>query len=341
METAIREINQQGGLLGKKLAIRARDNEGMGARGIANMKYFAKLKNLVAVMGGLHSPVALSELPIIHKEKIVYLDPWAAATPIVDNGYQPNYVFRVSVRDEYAGSFLVKQALQDCQRVALLLENTGWGRSNQKAMTLALADKKLAPAAVEWFNWGEEDMTPHLTRIENSGAEVILLVANAPEGIHVIKSMAQRSKRIPIISHWGITGGYFWEQANRELELVNLRFLQTFSFMTPRNKRTNELCRKYLEAYNVSSAHKIIAPVGTAHAYDLIHLLAEAIKQAGSLDRAAIRDALEQIESYQGLVKDYSPPFTPKSHDALDRNDFIMAKYDSRGTIVPLTQKAH
>jgi tripartite ATP-independent transporter DctP family solute receptor len=339
MEIAIREINEQGGLLGKKLYIRAKDHAGISARGLANMKYFSKLKNLVAVMGGLHSPVALSELGLIHKEKIIYLDPWAAATSIVDNDYHPNYVFRVSVRDEHAGSFLVREALMEYQKVALLLENTGWGRSNHKAMIKALADRKLTPTTVEWFNWGEGDMTPQLTSIENSGAEAILFVANAPEGVNVIKSMNRRPVKIPIISHWGITGGYFWEQVNRELESVSLRFLQTFSFMGPKNRKTEEVMGRYFESYHVNAPGKIFAPVGMAHAYDLIHLLAKAIQQAGSLDRSAVRDALERIEFHEGLVKEYSPPFTPKRHDALDQSDFIMAKYDRRGRIVPVTEK--
>jgi len=339
LELAVREINKQGGVLGKKLTIMARDHGGISARGIANIKYFSKVKNLAAVMGGLHSPVALSELDIIHKERIIYLDPWAAATPIVENGRNPNYVFRVSVRDEYAGSFLVKQALKEYKRVALLLENTGWGRSNHKGMTTALAENRLSPVAVEWFNWGEEDMTAQLARIENAGADVILLVANAPEGISVIKNMARRPEKLPVISHWGITGGYFWENVNRELETVDLKFLQTFSFMTQKNRKTKEVVRKYFESYDVDSPGKIISPVGTAHAYDLVHLLAKAIEKAGSLERPAIRDALERIESYDGLVKEYSPPFTTKMHDALNHNDFIMARYNRNGHIVPVAEK--
>ena len=338
MEIAVREINKQGGILNKKLHILVRDHAGISARGIANMKHFSKVKNLVAVMGGLHSPVALSELDIIHKEKIIYLDPWAAATPIIDNGYQPNYVFRVSVRDEYAGSFLVNQALQEYQKIALLLENTGWGRSNLKAMTTALAEKKRIPVAVEWFNWGEEDMTAQLTRIENAGAEVILLVANAPEGINIVKTMARRPNKIPIISHWGITGGYFWEHVNKELETVNLMFLQTFSFMGSKNKKTEAIIREYFQTYNIEPQGKIIAPVGTAHAYDLVHLLAEAIRKAGTLDRPTIRKELEKIEYHQGLVKTYAPPFTPLSHDALNQDDFTMARYDSSGRIVPVSR---
>jgi branched-chain amino acid transport system substrate-binding protein len=244
-------------------------------------------------------------------------------------------VFRVSVRDEYASPFLVKQALRKYKKIALLLENTGWGRSNHRAMTNALAENRLTPTAVEWFNWGEENMHSQLERIEAQNAQVILLVANAPEGINVMKTMARRSKKLPVISHWGITGGYFWEQAGRELAQIDLSFLQTFSFISADNPKAREVIRNYAGMYGLNHPGEIFAPVGTAHAYDLVHLLANAIRRANSFDRSAVRDALEHIESYQGLVKTYACPFTPQKHDGLDQNDFIMAKYDSNGHIVP------
>ena len=336
MELAVDEINREGGIMNRSVKILVRDNSGISARGVANLKFFAKEKNLVAVVGGLHSPVALSELKTIHKEKIVYLDPWAAATGIVDNGFNPNYVFRVSVRDEYAGAYLVDQALKLSPNIALLLENTGWGRSNHRAMTKALAEHKRDPVAVEWFNWGKTDLSLQLSSIERANAGVILLVANAPEGIAVIKEMAVRSQKIPLISHWGITGGSFWKDVNRELSSVDLRFLQTFSFQNPRRLEARKLLEHYLSKYQKKSWGSIIAPAGTAHAYDLVHLLAKAIKQAGNLNRSDIRNALEKIESYVGVVRTYSPPFTPGRHDALDRTDFITARFNSLGYIVPV-----
>jgi len=48
-----------------------------------------------------------------------------------------------------------------------------------------------------------------------------------------------------------------------------------------------------------------------------MHLLARAIDKAGSTDRVAIRDALEKLRPYEGLVRRYDKPFTPEGHDAL------------------------
>ncbi|KPA09794.1 extracellular ligand-binding receptor [Candidatus Magnetomorum sp. HK-1] len=338
MKLAVNEINQKGGVLGKKLSIVTRDNSGISARGIDNMNFFSSLNNLVAVMGGIYSPIALDVLDIIHQKELIYLIPWAAATRIIDNGYNPNYVFRVSVRDEFAGPFLINKALIEHKKIALLLVNDGWGKGNYQSMTDALAQKKLAPVAVEWFNWGEKDMNSQLERIEKKEAEVILLVAGSAEGEIIIKNLSRRSIKIPVISHWGITGGHFWKSVNRELDNVSLSFLQSFSFINVAEKKQQELVKNYFQTYNVNHPGKIFAPVGTAHAYDLVHLLAIAIQNAGTLDRSAIRNALEKINRYQGVVKNYDPPFTPTRHDALDQTSFFLAKYNQNGYIVPIKE---
>ena len=151
----------------------------------------------VAVIGGVHTPVAMEELESIHRHKLIYLGPWAAGTPVVANGYKPNYVFRVSVRDEHAGNFLIRTAReQGFERPGLLLWRTGWGRSNEKAMTAAM---------------------------------------NATDGQIAIRDIARMpaADRLPVVSHWGITGGDFFNRASADIGNVKLSFLQTFSFFAP------------------------------------------------------------------------------------------------------------
>ncbi|PCH82643.1 MAG: ABC transporter substrate-binding protein [Hyphomicrobiales bacterium] len=339
-ELAIYEINKSGGVLGRNLKLQIRDHRGNPSRGVDNIVAFSGMTNVVAVIGGLHTPVALHELEAIHTNKMLYLGPWAAGTPIVKNGYQPNYVFRVSVRDEFAGGYLVEQALKrGHKRIALLLENTGWGRSNERAMKKALYRRDMNPAGLAWFHWGPTDIQAALVDLEKSQPDVILLVANAPEGLALIRAMAKRPKdrRIPILSHWGISGGEFASQAKNILNEVDLLLLQTFSFLDPVfPEKSDKFVTAYTARYpNVFSARDIIAPVGAAHAFDLVYLLAKAIEKAGTIDRPAVRDAMENLDKYNGLVRVYDPAFTATRHDALDVEDFRMARFAEDGTIVP------
>ena len=84
-------------------------------------------------------------------------------------------------------------------------------------------------------------------------------------------------QRLPIISHWGITGGEFARLAADALRRVDLAVIQTFSFIgtdTPIARRVLAAAKRL---YGIENPGDIKSPVGLAHAYDLTHLLARAI----------------------------------------------------------------
>lgn len=339
---AIEEVNAGGGVLGRPLELVVTDHRGNPARGRDNVEELASRDDVVAILGGLHTPVALHELEPVHSHGVIYLDPWAAGTPIVDNGHQPNYVFRVSVRDEFAGGFLVGEAVAaGYKRPGLMLERTGWGRSNRKALLDALAEKGLGNAGVVWFNWGvsQTELAKSIGALQAAGADVLILVSNPREGASTIKAVAEmpEAARLPIISHWGIAGADFPALAGDALNKVDLSFLQTYSFLDPPfPDRSDRLVKAYCGRFgSCEGPRSIPSPAGTAHAYDLVHLLARAITEAGTAERAAVRDALERLGRHDGLMRDYRPPFTAERHDALTAADFRLARFGEDGVILP------
>ena len=48
-----------------------------------------------------------------------------------------------------------------------------------------------------------------------------------------------------------------------------------------------------------------------------------------------MRDALEQLPEYDGLIKNYAPAFTPERHDALTPDDYLMCEWKG-DELVPL-----
>ena len=154
------------------------------------------------------------------------------------------------------------------QKIALLLENTGWGRGNYKSINSALKKEGIKPVTVQWFNWGEPNFYKQIFEIKASEAEVIILVANSPEGKTFIKNMKKRRVSIPILSHWGIKGGNFGWELKEELQEIDLEVLQTFSFINAKNDKTRSFLKKYFKYFRLYNEDNIIAPVGTAHAHN-------------------------------------------------------------------------
>jgi len=159
-------------------------------------------------------------------------------------------------------------------------------------------------------------------------------VANAPEGAQVVKSRAKVGWAVPILSHWGISGGRFAELTGDLSDGVT--FIQTYSFFGQQSARGQYVLKQLAEKFGVKGPEEVIAPVGTANAYDALHLVALAIEQAKSTDGAKVRDALEDLKGeYAGLIKTYRRPFTSDQHDALTDQDYIMVVWRG-GKIVPV-----
>ncbi|AMV71735.1 hypothetical protein JCM30471_02030 [Desulfuromonas carbonis] len=342
VQIAIAEINHQGGVLGgRPLKLVERANNSVPARSLVNMEELAAMPDLVAVFCGRFSPPIVAALPLIHQQHLILLDPWAAADGVVENGYHPNYVFRLSLKDNDAMPVMLEHArARGLRRVGLLLLNTSWGRSSLAAAERHLQGESqgLRIVGQTWFNWQDTSLIDRYLELCRAGAEAVIMVTNVETAAVLVREMAAlpAPKRIPLLCHWGITGGTFPKLAGTSLAEVDLAVVQTYSFVGA----TDPVARRVLRAAEGLmgvGARQIPSPVGLAHAYDLTHLLARAIDRAGTTDRPAVRAALEQVRNYQGLVRHFSRPFAPDRHDALDRSDVFMAAYDRNDqAIVPI-----
>ena len=245
----------------------------------------------------------------------------------------------VSLRDSLAMPKLLQTAhKRGLRRVGLLLTNTSWGRSNLAAAEkFAAASKDIRIVRTAWYNWRDQTLVDKYQALRSAGAQAVVLVANDDEAAVLVREVAQlpQAERIPILSHWGVTGGEFAEQAGPALNKVDFSVIQTFSFFRADKKRLARFMRSLATVSPIRRIEDIHGPVGVAHAYDLMHILAKAIDLAGSTDRKAVRDALEKVRVHHGLVKTYAPPFTPSRHEALGARELLIARYRPDGVLVP------
>lgn len=330
------EINAKGGLLGgRQLQIETRDDRGVPARGMDNLKELAAVPDIVAVFCGRFSPVAIEQVAVANREHLLLLDPWAAADGIANNGGDPNYVFRLSLTDTWAMNALGEYARRkNWKRLALFVPNTAWGRSSLAAFDAYAAKHGGLRSDNYWYNFGDSEFSEKLLQASERGASAILLIANETEGALVVQQMAAlpQNRRLPLISHWGITGGNFALAAGKALQAVDLQVVQTFSFHDARTARAKRVAAAYQGQFGEDVA-QLQAVAGFAHAYDLTHLLALAITKAGTSEREAVRTALENLGPYAGLLRDYPRPFSPANHEALDRSQVFLARFGADGTL--------
>ncbi len=332
---AIDELNAKGGLLGRKVVLVRRDDESSPPKGLAAARELISNEKVAALFGGIDSPVSLAIIPVVNKEKVPFIGVWAAATNITVNGANPNYVFRVSARDDLVDVKLVKYAMSTygVKKPGLVLINNPWGESNEKGLKAAAAAASIAIAGIEKIEPNDVDMTAQLTRLRNAGADALILVANAAPGAQMMKARERMGWKVPVVSHWGISGGRFDELVGPSAG--DAHFVQTFSFSGNLNDTGKRVLSAMQSKYGVKTPADVLAPVGTANAYDAMHLLARAIAKAKGTDGEAIRKAMYEIDDYAGLIKTYKKPFGPNDHEGLGPDDYIMVKFEG-SKIVPV-----
>ena len=340
-QIAIDEINARGGVLGgRPLALLIKDNQGLTMRGRDNFVSLAKQQDLIAVLGGKHSPVIVESIPDAQQMKVPYISVWGSANQITDTVTTDSYMFRLSLKDEWGVAALLAQAVKVStnRKVCVLLPNTAWGRSGERVLREKAQVTRANLISVNWYNWGDKEFKTQLDACAESGATVILMIANEPEGAQIVKEIAQKpqNQRLSIVAHWGVTGGDFAALTGNDLDLVDLRVIQTFSFVNNQRPKAMSLSKKVVAAQGVKSPELIHSPVGVVQAYDTVYLLAEAVNQAKSTQGIRVRNALEHLSPYDGAVKRYAPAYTPSNHDALDSRQVLFVRMKPDGAIIPI-----
>jgi branched-chain amino acid transport system substrate-binding protein len=329
LAVAIDELNAKGGALkGRKFELVRRDDEATPAKGVIAARELVFKEKVAVLFGGLDTPVSLAIVPIVNQEKVPFMGPWAAGTPITRNGADPNFVFRVSAVDEIVNKAMLhySQKTFNAKNCGMILVNNPWGESNEKGLMAALGAKGMKPAGVEKFGQDDVDVVPQLARLKAAGADCLFLVGNVGPSSQVVKSLDRMGWKPPIVSHWGPAGGRFTELAGPSAKDVH--FIQTYSFFGKQSPVGEKVMKALMAKYpDIKGPGDVTPAVGVANAYDAMMLTAMAIEKAGSTAGPAVREGYYKIDRYDGLIKSFVKPFSPGNHDAVNENDYVWTQF--------------
>lgn len=336
---AIEDLNAAGGVLGgRPWQLEVRDDRSVPSRGTENLRELAGLPDLVAVFGSRFSPVMVEMGAVAPQVQCPVISPWAASNSVIDAKQSPGWVFRVSLNDTWAMRCLLRAAQADGHtRLGLLLPNSGWGRScHEAAAAQAQGMKGVELLPERWYNWGgEKSLIEPYAVLRQAGMQALILVANEPEGALVCKELLglPANARVPMYSHWGIAGGDFPALVGPGLQALDLKVVQTTALQLDRTPQGLHLLQRAAQRMGATPPHRLPSLVGLGQAYDAMGMVHRAVQLAGSTRREAVREALEHLPPFDGVVRRYAPAFTPQRHEALSQADVILARWDDTGTL--------
>lgn len=331
---AAKEINANGGVLGKKIELVLRDDEAKNERGVEIAQEFINKTKVAAAVGYINTGVALASQRFFQEAKIPVINNVATGTLITRQFEKEpeNYIFRTSAADNIQAPMIVEEAVtrRGFKKVAILADSTAYGDLGRKDLTAALEAKGITPLVSEKFNIGDKDMTAQLLKAKEAGAEVILTYAIGPELAMIANGMAKIAWKKPMIGSWTLSMANFIDTAGKNGEGATMP--QTFvqNGNTPKRKAFIDA---YLKEFKPKK-DRIDSPVSAAQGYDSVYLLAAAMQQAGTTEGPKVREALENLQTkLEGVVTVYDKPFSKGDHEAISIKVPVMGLVkDSRVT---------
>jgi len=332
---AAAEINKSGGVLGRPIELVERDDGGIPARGIKVAQQLLTQDRVVAVVGFVNTGVALAASKNYQDARVPVMLAVATAAILTRqfplHGNTDNYIFRVAAADDLQAPLIVREAVQRSgyRKLAIFADNTNYGYQGLMELQRALGQNGLKPSYVARFNLQERDMANALLQARNAGSQAILTYAIGPELAELANTMSRMDWKVPIIGSWTLSMSNFIDNAGPNGE--GARMVQSYipaEDDTPRR-------RDFLDGYQwLFHTRRIPSPPSAAQGYDGMKLMAEAIRQAGSLDGVAIVRALENLrQPVAGVITTYKQPFSRNDHEALELNVPVIGKVE-RGRVV-------
>jgi branched-chain amino acid transport system substrate-binding protein len=207
-------------------------------------------------------------------------------------------------------------------KIALLSDTSGFGASGKKE-TEALAPKAgMTLLASETYGPKDTDITPQLTKIKNTaGVQAVFVFGFGQGGAVVNKNYKQLGITLPLYHAHGVASEEFIKLSGPAAEGLRLPAAALLvAEKLAANDPQKPVVTSYRKAYN--DRYKEDVSTFGGHAYDGLMLAVDAMKRAGTTDKAKVRDAIEATKGYIGTGGKVN--MSPTDHMGLDLSAFRM-----------------
>jgi branched-chain amino acid transport system substrate-binding protein len=305
VKLAVQEINDRGGISGRKVEIVVGDDEGNPGKGASVVEKMITEDKVSAILGVWHSSVATAQAKVATENKIPLLVHYSFTDDLTVP--HSDFVFRVGpFNSNIAAKLAPYMKTKGYKNVVLVSEDTAWGIGFAKAMKEGL-DKLGLPNITRIYPAQSLDLNPLLLEIKalNPRPDVMVLCA-AYQAAYLIPKTAMELGLTPgmeIIEGYDLPGwAPDWWKITGEAG-VGIMY-PTFYAKSLTLSLTGE---KFRAAYQ--KAYKQEPPIYTYFLYDEVMMLAQVIGKEGS-DPVKIAAGLKKVQypGSTGTIKFQSRP---------------------------------
>ena len=299
IELAFKDINDKGGINGKKLELVVADNKSEAAEATNAMQKLVSQDGVVAVIGPNLSSSVIASSAINNGARVLDITPMGTNPNItVDpaTGKTREFNYRTCFIDPFQGTVMAAFATNDLgvNKAAILIDNSSdYAKGLSQFFKENFVKSGGTITAEESYLQKDTDFKATLTKIKATNPDMLYVPGYYQEVGLIVKQARELGMNMPI------TGGDTWDSVKLP-EIAGTAALNNTYFSSLYSpQEASDINKNFVSAYEKAYGAK--PDVFAALSYDSALLIAEAIKNAGSAEPAKINEAMAKISGFNGV----------------------------------------
>ena len=294
MDLALEEINAGGGVNGGMVTLLYKDDATNANVGTQVTTELIEKDGVHAIIGAVSSTVTVAIAPICEKAGVVLLSPTASANSISDAG---EWIWRNYPADQIEGTAMAKFAKEEvgAESVVIFSPESDWGQSLADVFTRQYEGR--FRKVEKRFEFSESTMDQLPAWVEEAKAmepDAVYVVAYDQELIQLLRLFDAAGLDAVRMSTSSVTAD-IGRRAGSSAE--NIVYPQVVLDLESKEPAVEKFITAFRAKYNNEDPD-----IFAAHGYDAVKLMAEAIREAGSMHPRSIRQGLSGIENFDGAA---------------------------------------
>ena len=319
VDQAAKDINAAGGILSEKIAVEYGDDVSDPKQGVSVANKFAA-DGVKFVIGHYNSGVTIPSSEVYQENGILQITP-ASTNPTVTERKMWN-IFRVCGRDDQqgkvAGDYILKHFKG--KKVAVVHDKTTYGKGLADETKKTINAGGMKEVLYEGINTGDKDYSALVSKIKQSGADLVYFGGLYTEGGLIVRQMRDQGVKAPLMGGDGITSDEFAAVGGPGVEGT----LMTYG-PDPRNKPE---AKSIVEEFR---AAKFEPEAYTLYSYAGVQVIKQAAEAGKSLDPKKVAEKMHSGMKFKTVLGDLS--FDKKGD--ITKLDYVMYiwKKDASGKV--------
>ncbi len=177
IEAAFAELNQRGGVHGRRLELVSLDDSYEPEAAITNSQELIDSREVFALIGAVGTPTSRSATPVAQEAGVPYIAPFTGAAFLRGEGLIDTVVnLRASYNQETEE--MVKRLIEDLgiTRIAVLFQDDSFGRAGYSGVLAALDRRGMAPAGVGSYTRNTTAVKTAIIDLQQSDPEAVIII---------------------------------------------------------------------------------------------------------------------------------------------------------------------